>query len=328
MYNFKTSKLVIMKYTIKPISIIAGICLLLSCSNKSQRETSAQLNEEVYAIDALSEEKAPATQSNTSTPINFISSFAATNYDDGIHQFIRTVQMKFRVKSVPEATYTIEDIITKHKGFIIRSAISNENSYSTTTNISKDSSLVTYHSNLIADLKLRIPRTQLDTVLKELAPLALEIDYRTIEANDVTLQLLSEKLKQERLNKKEKRVSTAIDNNGKKLDSVIDAEEVLDNTIDDANKTKLAEYDIKDQIEYSTINIKLYQSTTNYQEKVLREKPTEEYKPSLGEQAIEALHNGWIIISTLFIFLLNIWPIILIAVLAWILYSKYKKRKD
>ena len=188
--------------------------------------------------------------------------------------------------------------------------------------------MVTYHSNLIADLKLRIPRTQLDTVLKELAPLALEIDYRTIEANDVTLQLLSEKLKQERLNKKEKRVSTAIDNNGKKLDSVIDAEEVLDNTIDDANKTKLAEYDIKDQIEYSTINIKLYQGTTNYQEKVLREKPTEEYKPSLVEQAIEALHNGWIIISTLFIFLLNIWPIILITVLAWILYSKYKKRKD
>ena len=327
MYNFKTSKLVIMKYTIKPISIIAGICLLLSCSNKSQRETSSQLNEEVYAIDAISEEKAPANQSNTLTPINFISSSAATNYDDGIHQLIRTAQMKFRVKSVPEATYTIEDIITKHKGFIIRSAISNENNYYTTTNISKDSSLLTYHSNLIADLKLRVPRKQLDTVLKELAPLALEIDYRTIEANDVTLQLLSEKLKQERLNKKEKRVSN-IDNNGKKLDSVIDAEEVLDNTIDDANKTKLAEYDIKDQIEYSTINIKLYQSTTNYQEKVLREKPIEEYKPSLGEQAIEALHNGWIIISTLFIFLLNIWPIILIAVLAWILYSKYKKRKD
>ncbi len=313
-----------MKHTIKPIVILAGICLLLSCSNKSSRESSAQLNEEMYVTDTPSEEKVPINSSS-----NFISSSAATNYDDGIHQFIRTAQMKFRVKSVPEATYTIEDIITKHKGFIIRSAISNENSYSTTTtNISKDSSLVTYHSNLIADLKLRVPRTQLDTVLKELAPLALEIDYRTIEANDVTLQLLSEKLKQERLNKKEKRVSNAIDNNGKKLDSVIDAEEVLDNTIDDANKTKLAEYDIKDQIEYSTINIKLYQSTTNYQEKVLREKPTEEYKPSLGEQAIEALHNGWIIISTLFIFLLNIWPIILIAVLAWILYSKYKKRKD
>lgn len=312
-----------MKHTIKPIVILAGICLLLSCSNKSSRESVAQSSEEIYASDIPTEEKAPIN-----SPTNFISSSAAINYDDDIHQFIRSADMKFRVKSVPEATYKIEDIIIKHKGFIIRSAISNENSYSTATSISKDSSQITYYSNLIADLKLRVPRIQLDTVLKEIAPMALEINYRTIEANDVTLQLLSEKLKQERLNKKEKRISNAIDSNGKKLDSVIDAEEVLDNTIDDANRTKLAEYDIKDQIEYSTITIRLYQNTINYQEKVLREKPTEEYKPSLGEQAIEALYNGWTIISVLFIFLLNIWSIILIVVLAWILYSKYKKRKD
>ncbi len=312
-----------MKHTIKPIAILVGICLLLSCSNKSGRESAAQFSEEIYTTDTPSEEKAPIN-----SPSNFISSSAAINYDDGIHQFIRSAEMKFRVKSVPEATYRIENIIIKHKGFIIRSAISNENSYSTKTSISKDSSLITYYSNLIADLKLRVPRMQLDTILKEIAPLALEIDYRTIEANDVTLQLLSEKLKQERLNKKEKRVSNAIDNNSKKLDSVIDAEEVLDNTIDNANRTKLAEYDIKDQIEYSTITIRLYQSTINYQEKVLRENPTEEYKPSLGEQAIEALYNGWIIISALFIFLLNIWPIILIVILVWILYSKYRKRKN
>lgn len=315
-----------MKHAMKSISIIVGICLLFSCSNKSHKEFPASQNEVFDITETPSEEKTPAT---TSSPVNFISSSAAsTNYDDGIHQFIRTAQMKFRVKNVPEATYKIENIIINHKGFIIRSAISNENSYSTTTNISKDSSLVTYHSNLIADLRLRVPRTQLDTVLKELAPLALEIDYRTIEANDVTLQLLSEKLKHERLNRKEKRVSNAIDTNGKKLDSVIDAEEVLDNTIDDANKTKLAEYDIKDQIEYSTINIKLYQSTSEYKEKVLREKPIEEYRPSLGDQAIGALYNGWTIISALFILLLNIWPIILIAILGWVLYSKYKKKKD
>lgn len=320
-----------MKHKIKSISIIVGVFLLFSCSNKSHRESSAEQHEEsIYTTDATSDQKSPVNSAATSSvPTNFIrSSAASTNYDDGIHQFIRTAQMKFRVKNVPEATYTIEDIINKHKGFIIRSAISNENSYSTTTDISKDSSLVTYHSNLIAELKLRVPRTQLDTVLKEIAPLALEIDYRTIDANDVTLQLLSDKLKQERLNRKGKRISTAIDNNGKKLDSVIEAEEVLDNTIDEANNTKLTEYDIKDQIEYSTINIKLYQSTTDYKEKIVREKPAQEYKPSLGKQALDALYNGWTIISALFILLLNIWPIILIVIIGWVLYSKYKRNKE
>lgn len=324
----------------KSLSVIIGTCLLLSCSNGSKQQHMADSTEAAASLEAIPSEEniaftsplvqeTPENEADKSTQSNFISSLAAsTHNDDGIHKFIRTAQLNFRVKDIPKATYTIEDIIIKNNGFIIRSAINNENSYSTTTHISQDSSLVIHYSNLVADLKLRVPRAQLDTVLKQIAPLALEINYRTIEANDITLQLLSEKMKQERMNKKGRRVSDAISNKGHKLNDVMDAEEVLDNTLEAADRTKLAQYEINDQIEYSTINIKLYQSTSVFKEKVLREKPIEEYKAGLGEQALNALYNGWTIISALFILLLNIWPVILIGAIVWILYAKYKKKKD
>lgn len=323
----------------KSISIILGVCLLLSCSNKSSKgEHQASDMSESTASAASAETEAniaftPPTilqeTSVSSSQSNFISSLAAsTSNDDGVHKFIRTAQMKFRVKDIPKATYTIENIIIKNNGFIIHSTINNENSYSTTTNISNDSSLVTHYSNLIADLVLRVPHTKLDTVLKQIAPLALKIDYRTIEAKDITLQLLSEKMKQERMSKKGRRVSDAINNKGHKLNDVIDAEEVLDNTLEEADKTKLAEYEINDQVEYSTITIKLHQNTSVYTERVLRKKNIEEYDSNLGEKAKDALYNGWIIVSSLFIFLLNIWPLILIGAIVVILYCKYRKKKE
>ncbi|PXV64681.1 uncharacterized protein DUF4349 [Dysgonomonas alginatilytica] len=319
----------------KSISIILGACFLLSCSNRSSKaehqtsDISESASAETEANIAFTPSATLQETSTSSSQSNFISSLAAsTSNDDGVHKFIRTAQMKFRVKDIPKATYTIEDIIIKNNGFIIRSAINNENSYSTTTNISTDSSLVIHYSNLVADLTLRVPYSKLDTVLKQMAPLALEINYRTIEANDITLQLLSEKMKQERMSKKGKRVSEAINNKGHKLNDVMDAEEVLDNTLEETDKTKLAEYEINDQVEYSIITIKLYQSTSVYKEKVLREKPVEEYQASLSEKAKDSLYNGWIIISSLFIFLLNIWPLIIIGVIAAVLYFKYKKKKE
>ncbi|MBF0575201.1 DUF4349 domain-containing protein [Dysgonomonas sp. GY617] len=320
----------------KSISIILGVCLLLSCSNKSSQGEHQASDISESAASAETEANIAFTPptilqgtSASSSQSNFISSLAAsTSNHDGVHKFIRTAQIKFKVKDIPKATYTIEDIIIKSNGFIIHSTINNENSYSTTTNISNDSSLVTHYSNLIADLVLRVPHTKLDTVLKQIAPLALKIDYRTIEAKDITLQLLSEKMKQERMSKKGRRVSDAINNKEHKLNDVIDAEEVLDNTLEEADKTKLAEYEINDQVEYSTITIKLYQNTSVYTERVLREKPVEEYETSLGEKAKDALYNGWIIVSSLLIFLLNIWPLILIGAILAILYCKYRKKKE
>lgn len=266
-----------------------------------------------------------------SIPSNFLASPAASVINsDEVHQLIRNVQMKFKVKDVPQTTYDIESIVLKNGGHIRRSAINNSRSYSSTVNISRDSAIIIHHNNLTANIQFRVHYSRLDTVLREIAPYAVHIDYRNVDVRDVTFDLIWEKMKKERMAKKQKRISAAIDNRGRKLDDIMDAEQALDYSAEQEDRALLEDYKMKDQIEYSTINVEIYQHPTQYQERVLRTKSIDEYEPSLGAKMLSALQNGWEMVAALFILLLNIWPFILVVIAGICvgIYFRNKKRKD
>lgn len=338
-----------MKTSITTIAITIGI--LLSCSDNNKAEPinesynmSVMVTEEEeigslqFTPPVISEDMDNSTQElrdhrvvtnekQSSLP-NFIPSYAASVINnDGVHKLIQKVQMKFKVKDVPATTYAIEGIVLKNGGHIRRSDIDNRNSYSNTINISNDSAIVIHHSNLIATIQFRVHYTKLDTVLRAIAPHAVHIDYRTISANDVTLDLLREKLKKERMAKKQKRVSSAIDNRGHKLNDIMDAEQALDYAAEQADRSLLEDYSMQDQIEYATVNVELYQNSVQYQERVLRMKSIDDYELSTGSKLVSALQFGWSLVAGLFILLISIWPVILIAGAGVYFYFRYKKRR-
>lgn len=341
---------------ITAVVIITGISL--SCSNSNRKEAndtyefsdmaiadeSAETTQESslirYAPSApmenmevsnMAEEsnvrRSIANEKQNPTP-NFIASHTASIINnDGVHKLILNAQMKFKVNNVPETTYAIENIVLTNGGHIRRSDIDNRNSYSSTVNISNDSAIVIHHSNLTANIQFRVHYTKLDTVLRAMAPHAVHIDYRTINANDVTINLLREKLKKERMEKKQKRMSSAIDNRGHKLNDIMDAEQALDFAAEQADRALLEDYSMQDQIEYSTVNVELYQNPTQYQEQVLRVKSIDEYKPSMGSKLVSALQFGWNMVAGLFILLISIWPVLLAAGVSIYFYFGYKKRR-
>lgn len=275
----------------------------------------------------MKEHRRETKQSQPEVP-NFISSQAASiDNSDAIHRLIRNVNMKFKVKDVPQTTYAIESIVLKNGGHIRRSAIDNRNSYSNTVNISKDSAIIIHYDNLVANIQFRVHYSRLDTVLEEIAPYAVHIDYRTVDVKDVTFDLLWEKLKKERMAKKQKRISTAIDNRGQKLNDIMSAEQSLDYAAEQADKALIEDYRMNDRIEYSTINVEIYQSQTQYQERVLRIKSVDEYEPSLGAKTVQALQNGWELIAALFVALLNIWPVLLIIIVGIAVGVRFKNKK-
>lgn len=330
------------------IFMVGLFIVLFSCSGNSKNagmdETYSMMNiaeDEVNKADqALAEayEYAPgnnAQQVNTVkfTPPAFVPNFIASPaakvaYDDGIHKFIRTANMKFKVNDVVSATHTIENTILKNNGFIIKSNIANHNLLSQTINISKDSALIRYEYNLVANMELRVPYELLDSTLRQIAPLAVIVDLRTIEAADVTTQLMDEKFKQERLRKKQQRVSTAINTRSGKLEDVVAAEESLDYAMEEADKAKIKEFSMNDKINYSAITINLYQDKISYSEKVLRQTEViKEYRPGFGERAIDGFKTGWNIINNLFIFLITIWPLLLIVAGGVFIFFRYVRKK-
>jgi len=259
-----------------------------------------------------------------STSNAFISSSAAVeNGKDTTHKFIRTAELKFKVKSVIKSTYNIEDITNRQGGFVTYTNLTSNIDKVTKIAVSADSSLETTYYTVSNSITLRVPNTKLDTTLKEISKNIEYLDYRIIKADDVALQILSNNLTQKRSAKNEQRLTNAIDNRVKKLNETTVAEEVLLSKQEQADNAKVSNLSLMDQINFSTINLYIYQRQTIKRELISNDKNIDEYKPDFGSKIIEALKFGLDILEAFLVFLIKLWGLFLLGILAFILYRKF-----
>jgi hypothetical protein len=162
------------------------------------------------------------------TSADVVSSSAAVEKPDSKRQFIRTADVKFRVKNVTQSTYAIENATIKHGGFVIYTNLQSSIYKRETSKISQDSLLETTKYSIENNITIRVPNTQLDTVIKTIAKQIDFLDYRLIKADDVSLQLLSNELAKNRLRSSVNRVANAIDSKGKKLNQIVTSEDILE----------------------------------------------------------------------------------------------------
>jgi hypothetical protein len=257
---------------------------------------------------------------------NFMSSSASIiNRKDSLHKFIRTADIKFKVKQVIAATYRIEEIVRRHGGYVSYTNLQSLINYVTTTPVSADSSLEATWFTIVNNMVLRVPDEHLDTTLKDLAPLVGFLDFRTIKAADVSLQLLANQLSQKRLKKYNERMTDAIDDKGKKLRETTDGEENLLSRQEQQDNALIAALTMQDQIEMSTINLNIYQRSTLKRELIPNDKNMEAYEPGLGSRIAEGLHTGWRGIEAILIFFARIWGLIAVIVITFIVYRRYLK---
>ena len=173
---------------------------------------------------------------------------------------------------------------------------------------------------------IRVPNSNLDSALKALAPLVDHMDFRTIKANDVALQLLANKLKQQRITKHEDRVNYAINANRKKLDQTTDAEDKLLDKQEQADNAKIENLSLNDQVKFSTINLALYQPQTIERTLVYNEKSIKPYEAGLTTQLVEAAQFGWGLFEALLVVFVRLWPLVIAATLIFVGYRKWKLR--
>lgn len=260
---------------------------------------------------------------------NFISSSAAVvTANDSTRKFIRTADLKFRVKSVIDATYDIENIAVRNDGFVTYTNLTSHANYVTTQKISADSILETTHYTVKNSIILRVPNTKLDITLKEISRNIDYLDHRIIKADDVALKLLANDLAQKRAAKSEQRLTNAIDNRGRKLNETVDAEQLLSRKQEQADNAKIANLSIEDQINFSTINLLIYQRQTLKREVLQNDKSIKEYEPSLWTKLVDAAKSGWNILVAILVFLVNIWALFLIAGLVFVSYKIIYKRMN
>ena len=295
-------------------------------------KTIAKLGLTSLVITALlfSCKKADTTAADTafsaSTDSTAVSSSAAVEQKDSKQKFIRTADIKFKVKNVVKSTYAIENATQKFGGFVsytnLQSTINNQ----IKTKVSQDSTLETTKYTVENNITIRVPNTQLDTVIKTIAKQIEFLDFRVIKADDVSLKLLSQQLSKKRSASTEKRIEKAIDSKGKKINDIVEAENTLANQKEANDNNTIENLSLQDQINFSTITLQLYQNETVKQEIIASEKDSSSYKPNLGIQILDSLKTGWYILETIFVFMITIWPLLLIGFGGFFLYKKYGKK--
>lgn len=256
----------------------------------------------------------------------FVSSSAAVeNEKHKGRKFIRTADLKFRVKSVIQSTYTIENIVSKEGGFVTYTNLKSDMNYENKTQVSADSTLETNYFTVNNSIVLRVPNYKLDTTLKQIAKTIEYLDYRIIKADDVALNILANSMTQKRMTKNEDRLTKAIDSRGKKLKETAISEELLLNKQEQSDNAYLANLSLDDQVNYSTVNLSLYQKQSFTRELVANDKNIKEYEPHLGLKIKEALVTGWDVLETIIVFLFQIWWLFLIATLGYLVYRRVRQ---
>ncbi len=238
-------------------------------------------------------------------------------------KFIRTADIKFKVKNVPQSTYAIENTTAKFGGFVTYTNLQSDISEKTKTKISQDSTLETTKYNVENNITIRVPNTQLDTILKTISKQIDFLDFRVIKADDVSLQILANQLAQNRSTSQEKRVQKAVDTKGKKLTTIIDAEENLNAKKEANDSKKLENLSLQDQVNFSTVTLQIYQKETIKQEVVANEKM---YRQNIGSKIIDGLRTGWYMLEEIIAFLIQLWSLFLIGMICFLVYKKYLKK--
>ncbi len=290
------------------VALVAVICIACGSSREEM---------EAY-------EKSKADSLMAVTELGLTSSAAVEKYNDSSRKFIRTADIKFKVRDVIQSTYHIENIAHKLGGFVTYT-----NLYSTINDVSSikcsaDSMLKTTHYTVNNSITLRVPNTRLDTTLNEIALLVDFLDYRIIKADDVALQMLANKLTQKRATKGEEELVITTNKKGKTIKKTVFTNSVPIGRQEQADNAHISNLDLDDKVNYSTVTLALYQNESIKSETYFVAKSIEEYESSFFEKLGESLLQGLSFLQGFLLLIVKVWPLLIISSLILVLLKKYK----
>lgn len=274
---------------------------------------------------APNEEAMSESAEMSSEEAKTVSSSAAVVDPKSDRKFIRTADLRFKVKNVAQSTYSIENTVAKFGGFVtsteLRSNVVNVSQVKKSTDSIVETTRFVVENNMV----IRVPNTLLDTTLKTIARQIDYLDYRIIKADDVSLKLLSNDLSQKRNQQNQERVEDAIKNRGKKLGETVDAEDRVYDSQTQADEAKISNLSMNDQVNFSTLSLSLYQKEALKRE-TIADSESEEFRTNIGVRLVDGLKTGWHILEEIIVFIVHLWAFILIGFVGWFIYKKFKSR--
>lgn len=242
-------------------------------------------------------------------------------------QFIRSADMKFRVGNVRDAARRIETIARDAGGFTTYAHIESHEDGKTIVTLSNDSAMEALQYTLTGDITLRIPNTRLNSSLQAIATLADYLDQRTLRAEDVALQIRANRMTRERAGYSTNAIREATAKQGPKLPERTAAETLAYERQKESDDAGIANLNLQDQVNYSTVSLSLYQRQEIRRSVIANPAAMTGYRQYFWLRVSDALKTGWHLLQDLLILLVRLWLFLLTGILLYLLYRKFGKKR-
>ena len=286
----------------KKIGWLVPLVCLAACSNGSNHEQYAKADSSATAAAA-----APAQALPLNSPERKI---------------IHTADFNCKVQNVMTAVNGLEHMVTAAGGIIEESKLDNSRGETNTIYYKPDSlqQLTTYTTT--ATLTLKIPAAALDSVIHSIPAMVSFIDSRTIKQTDVTARYMGNNtLLQPNAGAYTKESAVKL---AKKTDDIIKAQQYEDETTQQMVERKVRQMQLQDDITYATLTVALSQPQQVYSQIIINTDHIGSV-PFTTRMGL-ALQTGFNGLKELILCFANIWPLVLLAIAALVVFKKAKRR--
>lgn len=289
------------------ILLIAANCF--SCSKEKNDENYASQSEPpaVAASGAKPSSKiALAEYSPSSNTTEAKAADLATQSDVKLQtrQLIKNAVIRFKVDDVDSVFAQINLLVKDFNGFV------------------SGTERIVQGKMIENRITLRVPNDKFDTLVGLICNKATFLESKKIQSEDVTEQFVDAET---RLKTKKDVLAKYIEilrGKAKTVDDIINAEAQISAIQEEIEALEGKLKFLKDRIEYSTINLQIYQ-TAKYIPK------PDSYEKSFGDYISEAAEGGLSLIKWALIAFVYIWPgLLLLAIVLFIVFRKSKKKSN
>lgn len=283
-----------MKTKILSISLVA--LLLIGCKKGEQVNSSTDYETTVSA-DSVS--------------------VAATQEIEG-KKFVKTAEVDMEVKDVYGATISIEKHLISLGGFVTQSRMEAQTLSENTYNISDESSMLIRKFQNQNRMQVRVPTEKLGEFLDFINDKKVFLNSRIISAEDVTANIKLSKMEAERQAKTGTNIS--------QLKTGKDKVKLDDENMSQANSQKYSDEILADQLKYSTVDIYIKEPSTSVAKiPIVNTKNIDnDYKYNFFFDIKNAFVEGFYLIQQIFVFLISIWPFVLLGGLVFYFWWRRK----
>ncbi|WP_143310891.1 DUF4349 domain-containing protein [Chitinophaga vietnamensis] len=239
-----------------------------------------------------------------------------TSLNSASRKRVRTADVRCRVRNVYAATSRLEQAVNGVNGVVVESALTNDFGAQTDLPYSADSLRHIQLYTPTANLTLRVPTAQLDSVVAVLTNNATFIDHRNFKDTDYTLAYLSNSLRNNQ--PVEEKVKPG------KGATPLQVAQYHDGKRESSIDRKIENMEILDNVHYATFTVQLFQPQEADVQIIVN--PERITRAGFGTELLTALRNGADIFRNVLLFFLQLWPFLLLLTIGLAGYRRWFSR--